>query len=606
MITRRIGKILRGNATPFQLFTACLLASMLAFMPGFAQAPGLIVVLLLLLIIINANLMLAALTGLVLKLLALLLTPVSFAAGRFLLDGPLQGLFQTMINAPVLALFGFEYYVTTGGLAIGLIVGSIVGLAMAKAIQAFRNKMAGLEKNSERYQRYTSKKWVKFLLFVFVGGGPGKKTYETLLERKIGNPVRPLGVVFAVLVVVLLVLLQMFASEPIVTMALREGLERANGATVDLESADLNLKENRLTMAGLAMADPNALDTDLFRAARLEANISGMNLLRKRLQLDRVQVTEASTGEKRRAPGELVGKQPGPVSEPPPIPDARTIEDYIRSAKKWKERLAQVRRWLEKISGPEADRKGEPGEREETLEERLAREIREKGYARVRASHLIEGAPTFTISELIAEKVRVAQLPDETLDITAYNLSTHPGLLGKAPEVSIKSSKETLGFHVKAAEFAPGGGNNLLNFSYRGLPVNQVAGELKIGGEAPLTGGTIDLAASGEWSTLGGVYVDLPLQATLHDTTLTIGGKPTKLDHFVLPIGLRGPLDNPRIMIDDKNLANALVKAGVSRATEELKGKAQEAISKEAGDKLPGEAKGILDGILGGRKKEEK
>ena len=55
MITRTLGKIVRGTATPFQLFTACALAAMLGFMPGWSQAPGLVVVLLLLLVILNAN-----------------------------------------------------------------------------------------------------------------------------------------------------------------------------------------------------------------------------------------------------------------------------------------------------------------------------------------------------------------------------------------------------------------------------------------------------------------------------------------------------------------------------------------------------------------------
>ena len=52
------------------------------------------------------------------KILSLALMPVSFALGRVLLDGPTSGLFSAMINAPVLALFGFEYYAVTGGLVL--------------------------------------------------------------------------------------------------------------------------------------------------------------------------------------------------------------------------------------------------------------------------------------------------------------------------------------------------------------------------------------------------------------------------------------------------------------------------------------------------------
>jgi hypothetical protein len=71
------------------------------------------------------------------------------------------------------------------------------------------------------------------------------------------------------------------------------------------------------------------------------------------------------------------------------------------------------------------------------------------GYARVRASHLVQGAPTLTITELVAQKVRVAHLKEETLDITATNLSTHPNLLGKAPRVTVSSSAGSLGADLK-------------------------------------------------------------------------------------------------------------------------------------------------------------
>jgi hypothetical protein len=40
-----------------------------------------------------------------------------------LLDGPTQGLFKALINAPVFALFGFDNYVATGALALGLVIG---------------------------------------------------------------------------------------------------------------------------------------------------------------------------------------------------------------------------------------------------------------------------------------------------------------------------------------------------------------------------------------------------------------------------------------------------------------------------------------------------
>jgi uncharacterized protein (TIGR03546 family) len=595
-----IGRIVRGTATPFQLFTACVLGVWLGFMPGFREAPGLSLAIILCLIMLNANLLLASMVGVGAKLLSFLLLPVTFGLGRWLLDGPTQGLFTWLINAPVFALFGFEYYVTAGALVLGLVLGLIVGLVVVKLMNVYRQRMASLDEGSERYQQFKRKRWVKLFTFVFVGGGLGKLTYKDLLAKRIGNPIRPLGVVFAALVTLVLVLLQNFAAGPIVSAALQRGLERANGATVDVESADLDLKNQRLTITGLAMADPNELSTDLLRASRLEAQISGANLLRKRLQLDHVVVSDATTGQPRRAPGHRVGPRPRPI-EPEKPPGTKTLEDYLRDAKVWKERLTQARSWLEKLSGPTTD----PKERPETLQERLERQARELGYAGVRATHLIVGSPTFAVRELVAEKVRAAQFPDETLDIVARNLSTHPSLLGEAPQITIRSSGDSFQFETLLASFDPTPGRNQLRLDYRGLSTDEVAGNLVIDGTRPIQGGTIDIAFDGTWEVQDGVQIQLPLIATLHNVTLSLPHvDSTRVERLTLPIGLEGSLDSPRIVVDEKLLADALVKAGAAAAVQQLKDKAGEAISREVGDKIGEQGKGVLDSILGGPRRQ--
>src|SRR5262245_39562343 len=118
---RKFGSILRGAATPFQVFSACVLGALIGFAPGFVRAPALVVGLVLLLVILNANVGLALMVAGLAKLVSLATMPVSFAAGRFLLDGPTRPLFATAINAPVLAFCGLEWYVGAGGLLLGLL-----------------------------------------------------------------------------------------------------------------------------------------------------------------------------------------------------------------------------------------------------------------------------------------------------------------------------------------------------------------------------------------------------------------------------------------------------------------------------------------------------
>jgi hypothetical protein len=435
------------------------------------------------------------------------------------------------------------------------------------------------------------------------------------LEKRIGNPVRLLGVVFVLVLAVLLFLLQGFARGPIVTAAVQSALERVNGATVDLAGADLNLKDSRFTIEGLAMADPNDLGRDIFRAVSIEANVNAASLLSKRLHLERVVVSGASSGDERRAPGfRWRPAVPEPEEEKEKVTGVKTLDDYLKDAEVWRERLAQAKQWMEKISGPAEEGGATPSadggtkEKTETLEERLRRQVEELGYHRVRAEHLIRRTPTLTISELATEGMKLGSMPNETLTVRGLNLSTHPALLGEVPELEVSSSGGTMGFATRLGQFGTSPGTNMLAMHYNGLVTDEVVGQLKIAGEKPLRGGTIDLSAQGSWTTASGVSVNLPLMATLHQVTVAIPGvQPTEVQQLQVPIGVEGPLDRPRIVVDDKGLSKALVDAGVQRAKDELQNRAKDELNKQVGGALGeqlGEQGGkILDGIFGGKKK---
>ncbi|MCH8822250.1 MAG: hypothetical protein IH984_01965 [Planctomycetes bacterium] len=613
MITRKISKLIRGNTTPMQIMLATILGSMLGFIPSFAQGAGLVVLLVILLVILNANLFVATMTGLAAKAISLALLPVTFLVGRALLDGPTQPLFKAMINAPVLALFGLEYYVTTGGIVMGALVGIVAGILLKRSLSGFRKQMAKLEEGSPKFTQITSTWWAKLLIFVFIGKGHGKQTYQELLDRKAGNPIRPVGVVVAVMLIALCVVALQFARGPIFMNMLRSSLERANGATVDMQDAKLDIAEGKLEITGFAMADPNNLQTDLLRATRIEADISGADLLRKRIAIDRLVMVDASHGEKRATPGNIVGKAPTPPDSDVDEGDETSggLEDYIQKAQQWKQRLAQIRKWLEKMSGPgDADDETQ----DETLKERLARQIAEQGYSRVQADHLIDGSPTFSIYELIAKGVTTPRLENETLEILGTNLSTHPHLLDKAPTLTIKSSSKTIEVDIKL----PGGEvvKGTLLVSLSNLSADKIAQELIFAGTPLMKGGTIDVLAKGSWSRGAGGTIDLPLTTTIRNTKLSIAGRgEVDIKELIIPIAVSGTLDNPRITIEEKALTDALVKAGASKLTAELKGKLDDKL-KDSGIKLPGDLgkdlegagdafKKGLGGLFGGGKKDK-
>ena len=611
MIIRKLGKILRGDASPFQLVTACVLGAMLGFMPGFQQAPGPIALLTLLLILLNANFALAVISGALAKLLSLALMPLSFAVGRMTIDGPLQSLATAAINAPVLALFGFEYYVTTGGLIVGAVAGALFALTIVKAIGGFRHKMATLEEESDKFKELISKKWVKALLFIFAGGGHGKKTYQEILEKK-GKPIRPLGLAFAALFLALLGIALMFTRDDIVLMALERGLERANGATVDVGSAELDLKEGRLTVTNLAMADADALDRDLLRAAKVDGDVSTSDLLRKRIRLERVQVSDASHGEARAVPGRRLREAP-PAPPPPPEPEGEgeKLSEILRKAEEWKERIEELKKWLGKVSGPEDPT--EEGGKEETLAERLAREVRELGYAAVRAHHLIEGSPTLLVSLLLIDEMKIPSTEGRAFRIEGKNLSTHPSLVTEAPSVGI----EVIGLDMKVdltlGEAAASDAKNTVELASTGFLLDDVAEELSIGDKFPFKGGTVDVTGKGDWSLGGAGSLDLPLQAVIRDTALLVPKlDEVKVDRLDLTLGLHGSLLSPRVKFDYEQIAAAIEEAAgealkakaseeIDKAKEKLKGKLAEKLGDEGAEELTKKA----EEALGKEKTEE-
>jgi uncharacterized protein (TIGR03546 family) len=601
MFLRKIVKIFFSEVTPVQLIVTSILGSILGFMPGIGQALGVVILSTFFLIILNTNLTLAFLVGLGAKLVAWTLAPLVFALGRFLLDGPGQGFFTGLINAPVFALFGFEYYSVTGGLLAGLVFGLVVGIVLSRMVVGFRSKMASLEANSEVFEQYRKKLLVRAIFFCLSGGLP-KEGFSDLQEK---SPfiIRISGVVAAFVLSGVLYAAIMFANGPIAASIIKKNLEQANGATVDLASLELELQEGRMTIHGLAMADPNALVTDLFRAERIDVDIRASDLLRKRINLETINITAASNGLPRETPGSLVGPKLESQSRDSAAGSGdgadKGLDGYMKDAKVWKQRLAQAKRWLDKLSGAASKENREKAEgvmtaskpSEKELDEWLDQQIKALGYGKVVASHLIQGSPSLQIEKLIADKVTTTAL-DETLNIHGFNLSTQPHLAAGTPRLTVESSAKTLDLDLIMAGVSQKGGDNTIKLAVKGMDTDTVAGQLS-GSKPVLSGGTFDVAVNGSIENRGGAYLNLPLKVVLHDTALTIpsqGAVPLK--RFDLPLTIRGPLDNPGIIVNQEVFNKAIAKAG--------KGIIKNRLKKELGKKLKGKGGKILEKVGGG------
>lgn len=557
LVTRTLGRVLVGKVAPWQAGCGAFLGVLAGFTPAGA-APGLFLLLFLAALLLNVNLVVLGAALAVARLAALLLAPVLFHVGQAVIDGPLSPLLQLLINAPVLAYAGFDSYVAVGGMLFGGGLGWIAAAFTAGSLTRFRHYLASLDESSPQFREIAGRRWFKVLSFALLGG---ITRFSELRARPRAFALRPLGALALGLAVVLGLTLNRSLSGPIVTYVLQDTLERFNGATVDLGGAEFHAPEGRLVLHDLAMTDSAAPQRDLFRAAKLEADIGVTDLLRKRIRVDRLVVASATSGEPRRLRGVIVGAPPRPA---PPLawPDAKSLEDHVRNAALWKQRLAQARRWLEQLgAGPD------PAglEAENTAARR--REAEAHGYSQVRARHLVERAPTLLISELTVADFRIAQIPGETFRLVGRNISTAPALVAGALSLHLESASGRLNASLALA--GRSGGANLVELHWTGLPAEKLAGRIMHRDQPVFAGGTIDLHIAGAVNPAEAT-LDLPLEAVLNNSTVLVGGRPLPVDRFAVPIVLAGPVDNPAIRLDTHLLGQALVQAGADRLIDQL------------------------------------
>ncbi len=588
---RKLGKLIFGAATAFQLYAACILGALIGFVPGFEQAPGLLVALVLLTFILNVNLFLVGLCVLLARLLMLVMLPLSFFLGSLILDGPLQGIFATLVNAPFFALCGFEYYVVTGGILPAIVIGILFGAIFSMLLRRLHRKLVNLNRDSAAYKLWMDKTWLKLLSWLLLGGKPDPAKYEKLFGKRIGNPIRVVGLVAAFLLMLALVLIWQLFNGPIFARQLKAGLERVNGATVDLNEAHLDLRQGRMVVDGLAMADAADLQRDLFAASLVEADLSNLDLFRRRLRISKLSISDATSGAQRAEPGVILH---APAPEPPPEdPQIKTIDDYIAEAELWRDRLRQLQRLLEKLSTPEAE---DGKTMDETMRERILRE----GITRVRANHLLQGAPALQIDKIEINGLTIATLGETKFDLVANFLSTQPYLLAETPQLALRARDDSILAQISLASAAMGGkdADNLLSFVYLNLPMDSVQAMLSDSVEQRFSSGTLDIRAEGTWNRASGLL--LPMMVDLKNVkTSGIGGRDLLIKSIAVPITLQGPLERPRVILDSGKLGSSLVDAGKDHATEAARGKLEETLEKEGG-----EAGSLIKGIFGSKKTE--
>ncbi|MCC5835844.1 MAG: hypothetical protein JJU20_14035 [Opitutales bacterium] len=574
MITRRIGRLLRGKATPFHLFTATILGGLYAFYPGFQQAPLLGLLFPLLVILINANIFVFGVAMVLGQILHWILLPVQFHLGVWLIEGPLSGLFALIANAPITAWMGLEYYVVSSGLLFGLLFGLGAGWLFSSRLQKFRKKMGQLEQGSEKYNKLMARRSVKILGWILFGGTKALADWNKLTEKRIGNPLRPLGLILVAAALTLVIIAGMFFDSAIINAAARDQLTRINGATVDVGKVDFAPFRGHLKIASLALADPEELDYNRFSSGKIEASFSIQDLLRRRFAIESLQVHEPRSGTERRVAGRL-HERPDPDSEELPEELEEGVEnfellDWIEDARVWRDRLRLAHR-LYREWGPRLRSETDPEEERIGWRDRLAERAAATGYARVQSPNLIRTAPRFMIHEAQALDFRVRGQDALRFHFSGWNLASEPHLTEEPGRLWLRSDAEDLSVDLR---LHPDGESVLpmLQLKQTGISVEELRASMSDPNRFPIQSGTIDIHADGEFDPDS---LRLPVTVTLRDARIEAFGQDVRVSNLEIPATLTGSLSSPKIRLHTDAWEQAIRDAAGGelrqRATDELR-----------------------------------
>ncbi len=591
---KKIMKTIFGNATPAQIFLACVFGSMLGFLPSFSHSPFMYTLLIFLILILRINLGFAVIVYIVTKILSFIIEPLSFHLGVGLLNGFTQPLFKSMINTPVLAYGGFEYYLLTGGLTLGLIIGIILGIAIAWVFKSVRTKMANVQQGSELYNKMVNKLWMKILTWVLLGKAANKVDWVKLRDKKFRQPFRILGVILVAIIIALLFIFQSVLQSKMVTNILKTQLEKVNGATVDLDHVKVNLAEAKLSVQGIAFANPDNLKEDRFYAKELTTQLNITELLTKRLVIKSLIIDKAETNHPRQTTGKLYApkSKAEPSSQPIDITPQKTdakiekfqIDKYVEDAKKLHSYQDQIKRVINLVGGDkEAKQESTPSESSQTpADNSIDEQVRVYGYANVADNALIDNTPTLTIQSLEVKELSSKQFA-QTLHITAKNIATEPSLLTEATAITVESSDKS--FYASLSDKHKAGVENTLSFKVNNLDAEPILKQIKFKDDFKVNAKTFDANANGTWSYTNSndIAINLPTTVTFHNLVISSKKFKNDMDSLSLNTKVTNTLTNPVIEFDKDQLQDVLLNAGISQAKEQL----QKNLGDKLKDKLP-------------------
>ncbi|MFC1763093.1 hypothetical protein ACFL6U_13555 [Planctomycetota bacterium] len=596
---KKIIRLLRGQVSPLLAGLSVGLGFWFGLMPGFYGIHALLLVILLLLNIPIGLFILFIGIG---KAISLAIAPLLYHSGNFIAEH-LSGIITLFGKIPIAGMSDFSHPALVGGLLLGPILGILVGFGFGQMILGFRKTWLKLEENTEKFNAWYNKGWVKLVDRIVIGKRGAKDARQALEARS--KLFRKAGVALAAILLVILLVISMLFQKQVVRKQAVTKLSQANGATVDIKELNLSPFSGTMELTGLGVADRENLNKNAVQVGQASARANVYQMSLGKLVMEQVKVSDVTFGQTRPTPGALIASDAAssdstdtqePGRRETPDVNGTDLQQYLNKYEDFKAWLEKIKPWLPQ--GKDADAP------EETPHKYLDYLFAKGGP---------EAAVRMLAKEIILEKVLLSdkQFGSSTLQFTNLNDAPQAAKLPIGMRIDSEQGPSLeMQMHFDDPE-TPG----KVSGSFAAFDLSKLQSDLKsdnaVQFQSGLASGTLTGAITRDW-------IDLTVSAKLTDLQASAQGGLFGLDanttrqafemikELDATLNINGPLSDPKVSFAATDLKQQILDASKQRLLKEvddqIKNKAPEEVQELLKD--DGFRKG-LEGLMKGTKSSD-
>ncbi|MBT3277883.1 MAG: DUF2062 domain-containing protein [Phycisphaerales bacterium] len=420
---RKIGEIVRGGGSLRDVSLGMFLGFTLGMVPGVNLTAALLIFLV---VLLNCNIgavFLAMMLGAGTSYIAV--EPLHSLGQWLIHDAGLAPLLTQVGETPVLAFLDWENYCVFSGLLTGLAGGFVLAVVFAFLVGSIRQGVVNRRKKSEKMDRAAENRFVRIFLWIFFGGRKG--TLEDSLNKR--SPLlRRSGAVVILILIGLFVGGAWYVANVNVTPYAKDGLERVNGAEVNITDLALSLHGGSISMDGVQLTKNSEPIRNRFAIGKVGMDMSFLSLLKKQIVVDRVECLNLTIDTKRASEGIVYTLESFFPDFDFDLEDAENAEDPLTTILGYIEQAEQLNEYWKEVQGMMGD--------EKTPEELAKEDAEKKENSRVAwyrsqtaYSQLHTKTPAWLVREVEIDVHLVDVFP--ALKVKMTNLSSDAKIAGE-------------------------------------------------------------------------------------------------------------------------------------------------------------------------------